>query len=43
MVRPDGMSHSDFLKMRTIIQFRVINALKMWVEYKVDFKGSTIV
>lgn len=40
MVRPDGMSHSDFSKMRTIIQFRVINALKMWVEYKVDFKGN---
>ena len=39
VVRPSGMSLAEFSQMRQTIQARVINALRLWVEYGVDFKG----
>lgn len=39
VVRPSGMSLGEFSQMRQTIQARVINALRLWVEYGVDFKG----
>lgn len=42
VVRPDSMSIAEFGQMRQTIQARVINALRLWVEYGVDFKGGYI-
>ena len=42
IVRPADMSYSDFGNMRTSIQARVINALRLWVEHGDDFKGETL-
>ena len=39
VVRPDDMALLQFGQMRQTIQARVINALRLWVEYGVDFKG----
>ena len=39
MVRPVGMPLKEFGIMRQTIQARVINALRLWVELSVDFKG----
>ena len=36
------MSVTEFGQMRQTIQARVINALRLWVEYGVDFKGNQI-
>eukprot|EP00118_Oscarella_pearsei_P003292 m.13785 g.13785 ORF g.13785 m.13785 type:complete len:1275 (+) comp25228_c0_seq1:253-4077(+) len=41
IVRPTDMSYSDFGNMRTSIQARVINALRLWVEHVDDFKGNS--
>ena len=40
VVRPEGMSPQGFAVMKQTIQARVINALKLWVELSVDFKGE---
>jgi hypothetical protein len=40
VVRPKGMSLTGFAQMRQTIQARVINALRLWVEYGVDFKDN---
>ena len=42
VVRPTHMPVSDFSHMRQTIQARVINALRLWVEYGVDFKGESV-
>ena len=39
VVRPDGMSIRQFAVLRQTIQARVINALRLWVDLSVDFKG----
>ena len=39
VVRPGVMPLVEFAQMRQTIQARVINALRLWVEYGVDFKG----
>ena len=39
VVRPEGMSSQGFAVMKQTIQARVINAMKLWVELSVDFKG----
>ena len=39
VVRPYDMPLMQFGQMRQTIQARVINALRLWVEYGVDFKG----
>ncbi|XP_019852599.1 PREDICTED: ras guanine nucleotide exchange factor K-like isoform X1 [Amphimedon queenslandica] len=38
VVRPSGTSLEEFSQMRQTIQARVINALRLWVEYGVEFK-----
>lgn len=43
VVRPDDMSLVEFAHMRQTIQARVINALRLWVEYGVDFKGKSLI
>ncbi len=40
VVRPEGMSPQGFAVMKQTIQACVINALKLWVELSVDFKGE---
>ncbi len=40
VVRPAGMSFKGFAVMKQTIQARVINALKLWVDLSVDFKGE---
>ncbi len=40
VVLPEGMPRSQFGHIRQTIQARVINALRLWVEYGVDFKGE---
>lgn len=40
VVRPEGMSLKEFGIMRQTIQARVINALRLWVDLSVDFKGG---
>ena len=40
VVIPEGMPLSQFNHVRQTIQARVINALRLWVEYGVDFKGN---
>ena len=40
VVIPEGMPRSQFGHVRQTIQARVINALRLWVEYGVDFKGE---
>ncbi|XP_019851329.1 PREDICTED: uncharacterized protein LOC100638387 isoform X1 [Amphimedon queenslandica] len=40
VVRPLGTSLGEFSQMRQTIQARVINALRLWVEYGVDFKDN---
>lgn len=42
VVRPEDKTLAQFTQMRQTIQARVINALRLWVEYGVDFKGTTI-
>lgn len=42
VVRPSHMSVTEFSHMRQTIQARVINALRLWVEYGVDFKGERV-
>ena len=39
---PEEVSLTEFAHMRQTIQARVINALRLWVEYGVDFKGTII-
>ena len=41
VVRPGGMSLKGFAVMKQTIQVRVINALKLWVDLSVDFKGES--
>ena len=40
VVRPEGMPLKEFGVMRQTIQARVINALRLWVDFCVDFKGK---
>lgn len=40
VVRTEGIPLSKFSQVRQTIQARVINALRLWVEYGVDFKGK---
>ena len=40
VVRPEGMSFREFAVLKQTIQARVINALRLWVELSVDFKGT---
>lgn len=40
VVCPEGMSLKEFDVMRQTIQARVINALRLWVDLSVDFKGT---
>jgi len=40
VVRPGGMSLKGFGVMKQTIQVRVINALKLWVDLSVDYKGE---
>lgn len=40
VVQPEGMSSRGFAVMKQTIQARVINALKLWTELSVDFKGE---
>jgi len=42
VVRPEGMSFRQFAVLRQTIQARVINALRLWVDLSVDFKGMCI-
>ena len=42
VVRPERMSLKEFGVMRQTIQARVINALRLWVDLSVDFKGGCI-
>lgn len=39
VVRPSGMSFKDFAVVKQTIQARVINAIKLWIDLSVDFKG----
>ena len=39
VVRPGGMPFQEFTMLRQTIQARVINALRLWVDLSVDFKG----
>ena len=43
VVRPEGMPLKEFAIMRQTIQARVINALRLWVDLSVDFKGTLYV
>ena len=40
VVCPEGMPLKEFGIMRQTIQARVINALRLWVDLCVDFKGK---
>lgn len=40
VVRQVGQSNKAFAVMKQTIQARVINALKLWVDLSVDFKGE---
>ena len=40
VVRQEGQSTKSFAVMKQTIQARVINALKLWVDLSVDFKGK---
>ena len=42
VVRPEGMLFRQFAILRQTIQARVINALRLWVDLSVDFKGMCI-
>ena len=39
VVQPGGLSFQEFTMLRQTIQARVINALRLWVDLSVDFKG----
>lgn len=39
VVRSSGVSLKNFAVIKQTIQARVINALKLWVDLNVDFKG----
>ncbi len=43
VVLTEGMALSQFNHVRQTIQARVINALRLWVEYGVDFKGKLLI
>ena len=42
VVRPEAMSFREFAVLKQTIQARVINALRLWVELSVDFKGTCV-
>ena len=42
VVRPDRMPFQEFTMLRQTIQARVINALRLWVDLSVDFKGISV-
>ena len=42
VVCPEGMPLREFDIMRQTIQARVINALRLWVDLSVDFKGRLV-
>ena len=43
VVCPEGMPLKEFDVMRQTIQARVINALRLWVDLSVDYKGLPLV
>ena len=42
VVRPEQMPFQEFTMLRQTIQARVINALRLWVDLSVDFKGISV-
>ena len=42
VVRRGGMPFQEFTMLRQTIQARVINALRLWVDLSVDFKGICV-
>ena len=42
VVRPERMPFQEFTMLRQTIQARVINALRLWVDLSVDFKGISV-
>ena len=42
VVCPEGMPLKEFDVMRQTIQARVINAVRLWVDLSVDFKGTCV-